>query len=302
MLFRSAQNYETYKRNENQYKELELGKIWNILSSNTKKMIKILQEKQGAKNYKQIATVVKCLMLDKGLQVDPAIKQALAAKIPEKSKEAKSTTAAATTATKPKTQSEPVVQTSKQEAPLSNQEVQNSTSHTEALAADTALQSSSCASEVPEDEVTQDFNTWHEAAWQRQEVGPPSTEEPSQQKQAATPAIKDSEAQLFLDVVLGRSGYQSLRRRHFNAFLKAVGGTKLRMTQNGYIPIAFPDKTVETKYWVPNLADNAALNDVACTIHQPHGNDKFPKKTLFQFFKRQLAERGYDKLVSENEE
>lgn len=313
------ENYKTPNRqSKNQRKELVAEKILDILEKgnsslgflkrpkNTSQKLNPtalrLRKKALRKYYENPNEEVNKLIDVKKKQVDPAIKQALAAKIPEKSKEAKSTTAAATTATKPKTQSEPVVQTSKQEAQPSNQEVQNSTSHTEALAADTALPSSSCASKVQEEEVTQDFNAWHEAAWQRQAVGPPSTEEPSQQKQAAIPAIQDSKAQLFLDVVLGRSGYQPLRRGHFNAFLKAVGGTKLSMTQNGYIPIVLSDRTVETKYWVPNLADNAALNDVVCTIHQPHGNDLFPKLTIYHFFKRQLAERGYGKLVSENEE
>ena len=108
------QHYKKYNSqggnqySEEQYKELATRKFWGILRNQGKGVIDIVnkcktsslspdEEEKLLNYYNNIDKAVNLLALAKENKVDPAIKQALAAKIPEKSKEAKSTTAAAAT-------------------------------------------------------------------------------------------------------------------------------------------------------------------------------------------------------------
>lgn len=105
---------------------------------------------------------------------------------------------------------------------------------------------------------------------------------------------KNSKASLFLDVVLGRVAYQPLNLQHFNAFLKATSGSKVKMTHKGYIQINYTDRSIETKYALKNYSDDRNEHPYKIySVHQPHGNEEFPKRTLFNFFKRHLEASGY---------
>lgn len=103
------------------------------------------------------------------------------------------------------------------------------------------------------------------------------------------------DARTFLRVVFG-GGYQEITTKHFNQFLKQAGGCKVKLTQNGYLPICLNDKSVETHYVLPNLSDTAGtIPYVLCLVHQPHASSiPFPKKTLYIFFKRDLVKAGYE--------
>lgn len=101
-------------------------------------------------------------------------------------------------------------------------------------------------------------------------------------------------AMTFYNVVLSYTAYQPLKRTHFNAFLKDVGGAKLKMTTRGYIQIKLDDKSVETKYALPNLTSSRMDQPyMIFTIHQPHGDLEFPRRTIFEFFRFQLPKAGY---------
>ena len=106
----------------------------------------------------------------------------------------------------------------------------------------------------------------------------------------------NKESSIFLDVVLGRQAYQTLKRGHFDAFLRAVQGYKLKMTPNGYLTIRLTDQSVETKYYVPNYSGDESKKAMVFTIHQPHGSGEFPRRTVYNFFKPQLLKKGYDKV------
>ena len=72
---------------------------------------------------------------------------------------------------------------------------------------------------------------------------------------------------------------------------------KIKMSQQGYRQIEFSDKSVETKYMLPNYAEDKDKNPYRIfTVHQPHQGKEFPKRTVFFFFKRHLIFAGYDKL------
>ncbi len=98
----------------------------------------------------------------------------------------------------------------------------------------------------------------------------------------------------FIDVVFGH-GYAEVTEKHFNSFLKQAGGSKVKMSQNGYIPIPLKDKSVETHYVVPNLlGTEQELPFCLFLVHQPHAASiPFPKKTLYSFLRRDLAKAGY---------
>lgn len=106
-------------------------------------------------------------------------------------------------------------------------------------------------------------------------------------------------ARTFLKVVFG-GGYQEVTTKHFNEFLKQAGGCKVKLTQNGYLPICLNDKSVETHYVLPNLSDTSGTSPyVLCLVHQPHASSiPFPRKTLYIFFKRDLVKAGYEKYKS----
>ena len=98
----------------------------------------------------------------------------------------------------------------------------------------------------------------------------------------------------FLNVIFGH-GYVEVTTKHFNSFLKQAGGYKVKMSQNGYIPICLKDKSVETHYVVPSLLDTRHETPFCLyLVHQPHSASiPFPKKTLYNFLRRDLAKAGY---------
>ena len=98
----------------------------------------------------------------------------------------------------------------------------------------------------------------------------------------------------FLDVIFGH-GYAEVTTKHFNSFLKQAGGYKVKMSQNGYISIPLKDKSVEAHYVVPNLLETRnEMPFCLFLVHQPHAASiPFPKKTLYNFLKRDLVKAGY---------
>jgi hypothetical protein len=125
-------------------------------------------------------------------------------------------------------------------------------------------------------------------------------------KSAETQETRDDEIPLpSLPLLLGRAlkfyqtvfgqGYQELKIRDFNDFLRQVGGKKLRLTHFGYQPVKFEDHSVEIFYTVPNLSKSfKTVPFMVFKIHQPHPPRlPFPRRTLYCFLRKDLTKAGY---------
>ena len=153
------------------------------------------------------------------------------------------------------------------------------------------------AVQEPEEDYTWDYDEWFNhyiAPFTNSTKMQPSLNKAENIPERYVLERRNSKAALFLDVVLGRVAYTPLNIQHFNAFLQATCSNKVKMIHNGYIPLNFTDRSVETKYALKNFGtDQKEHRYKIYTIHQPHGSEEFPKRTLFNFFKRHLEATGY---------
>ena len=145
--------------------------------------------------------------------------------------------------------------------------------------------------EDSEDLQEEDLDTWLNK-------GDQGIEGPNQLEQIKKSIQKNYKAQTFIEVILGQES-QKLDEKHFYAFLKAVGGTLVTLTQQGYMEIPFSRGAREAHYSIPNLAADAPHKRKVYSIHLLHGGkDSFDWATL-KNLKRHLTAMGYGQLVEQ---
>lgn len=94
----------------------------------------------------------------------------------------------------------------------------------------------------------------------------------------------------FYKAVFGL-GAHNVKREDFNDFLRQAKGGKLKQTANGPKDILITDPSVICMYRLPDLFNPG--NNRIFKVHQPHGNESFPYRTLRKFFEHHLIAAGY---------
>jgi hypothetical protein len=147
--------------------------------------------------------------------------------------------------------------------------------------------------EEDNDETIFDWDKWYEEYIKPFQTPQIQKEDQHEDSSPSLPSLS-GKAETFYNVIFGQ-GYSSVKQRDFNAFLKAIGGYKLKMTTQGYQPTTLTDKSVEIFYAVPNLTRTHKEQPfMIFKVHQPHSaGTPFPRKTLYNFFKRDLETAGY---------
>lgn len=98
-------------------------------------------------------------------------------------------------------------------------------------------------------------------------------------------------ALVFYKAVFGL-GSKNVTQSDFNEFLKQIGGQKMKQTPRGLKIVRLNDTSVLCTYTIPDLANPGNMH--VFKVHQPHGNQPFPMRTLKSFLNPQLSLAGYD--------
>ncbi|WP_010301583.1 hypothetical protein [Candidatus Odyssella thessalonicensis] len=94
----------------------------------------------------------------------------------------------------------------------------------------------------------------------------------------------------FYKAVFGL-GAHNVKREDFNDFLRQAKGGKLKQTAQGLKEVPITDASVLCVYRLPDLFNPG--NNKIFKVHQPHGNESFPYRTLRRFFEHHLIAAGY---------